>query len=309
MTINGYDPAALLKRTAAEIWKDNVLGLSAQAAYSFFFSLFPILLFLTPLFNLIGNEGEVINRILTRLSVTIPPEAYNLLRGIVRDVVMGENAPGLVSVGLLLAVFSGSAMIDTLMGALNRAYDANDPRPWWKKRLIAMGLTLGAAVTLGTATMVMFAGESMVGFLAGIFGLSGDTQRVWTVIQYPMALVVLTGFLWLLYYLLPYVEQKKSHVLVGAVFTVILWVLITIGFRFYVANIGSYNKTYGTIGGVIILLTWMYLTMLAVLAGGELNSELRNGTGKMEKCRSNPLPTHCAMRLSPRRIASRKTNE
>ncbi|HVF39931.1 MAG TPA: YihY/virulence factor BrkB family protein [Gemmatimonadaceae bacterium] len=279
MKIKGYNPATLLKRTAAEIWKDNVLGLSAQAAYSFFFSLFPILLFLTPLFNLIGNDGDIINRLLTRLSVTIPPEAYNLLRNIVRDVVMGENAPGLASAGLLLAIFSGSAMLDTLMGALNRAYDANDQRPWWKKRLIAMALTVGAAVALGTATMVMFAGESIVEFIAGVFGLSGGAQAAWTIAQYPLALILMVGFLWLLYYFLPYVDQKKTHVLAGAIFTVALWVLITIGFRYYVANIGSYNKTYGTIGGVMILLTWMYLTMLAVLAGGELNSELRNGTG------------------------------
>jgi membrane protein len=281
MVIKGYNVGVLLKRTLSEVWKDNVLGLAAQAAYSFFFSLFPILLFLAPLFSLIGNKQEVVNRILTRLAVTLPPEAYTLLRGIVRDVVFSPNAPGLISVGILLAAFSGSAVIDTLMGALNTAYGVQDPRPWWKKRLIALGFTVIAGIIVGFATIVMVAGEELVNLLAGLLKIPGDTARLWSIIQYPVALALLVGFIWLLFYYLPYVRQKKSHVLVGSIFTVALWIIITLLFRYYVANFGSYNKTYGTIGGVIILLTWMYWTMVALLMGGELNAELHAGTGKV----------------------------
>ena len=110
MVIKGYDAGLLLKKTISEVWDDGVLGLSAQAAYSFFFSLFPILLFLAPLFSLIGNKREFVGRILSRLSVTLPPEAYTLLTNVVRDVVFGENAPGLMSIGIVLAAFSGSAV-------------------------------------------------------------------------------------------------------------------------------------------------------------------------------------------------------
>jgi uncharacterized BrkB/YihY/UPF0761 family membrane protein len=114
MKISGFDVGALARKTLSEIWKDNVLGLAAQAAYSFFFSLFPILLFLAPLFSVVGNKQEVVNRILTRLAMTLPPEAYTLLRSVVKDVVFSENAPGLISVGIILAAFSGSGVVDTV---------------------------------------------------------------------------------------------------------------------------------------------------------------------------------------------------
>jgi membrane protein len=282
MVIKGYDAGVLLRKTLREVWTDNILGLSAQAAYSFFFSLFPMLLFLTPLFGLIGDEQELVNKILTRLELTLPAEAYALLAGVVTDVVLGENAPGLVSAGLVLAAYSGSAVLDTLAGALNLAYDASDPRPFWKKRLISMGFAAIAGVVIAIATIVMVAGHSAVDFLARFAGVSYDTARLWGVVQYPLALALLTGFIWLLFYFLPHAKQKKSHVLVGAIFTVALWIVVTLLFRLYVANFGSYNRTYGTIGGVIILLAWMYWTMVALLTGGELNAELRNGTGKID---------------------------
>ena len=282
MNIKGYDVGVLFKKTFAEVYKDNILGLSAQAAYSFFFSLFPILLFLAPLFSLIGNKQEVVNRLLTRLSVTLPAEAYLLLRNVVKDVVFGKNAPGLMSVGIILAIFSGSGVIDTLRTALNTAYDAHDPRSWWKQRLFSMLFTVIAGVVLGSATLVMVAGPEIVRFVSGILRLGSDTARVWMLIQYPIAFVLVVVFVASLFYFLPYAKQRIIHVLVGAVFTVVLWILVTLLFRLYVANFGSYNKTYGTIGGVIILLTWMYLTMIAVLAGGEMASELRLGTGKKE---------------------------
>jgi membrane protein len=281
MIIKGYDPAVLLKRTLREVMRDNVPGLSAQAAYSFFFSLFPLLLFLTPLFGLIG-KGEIVNQILVRLQLAIPEEAYALLAGVVEDVVFSENAPGLISIGIVLAAFSGSAVLGTLAGALNQAHDVTDPRPFWKKRLISMAFAAIAMVVILIASVVMVAGHSLVDVAVQFLRIGSETARVWGIAQYPISLALLTGIIWLLFYFLPYVKQKKSHVLVGSIFTVVLWIVITLLFRLYVANFGSYNRTYGTIGGVIVLLIWMYLTMAAFLTGGELNSELRSGTGRVD---------------------------
>lgn len=283
MLIKGYDPAVLIKRTLREVWQDNVLGLSAQAAYSFFFSLFPMLLFLAPLFGLIGNEQQLVGKILMRLQVTLPAEAYTLLSGVVTDVVLGENAPGLISIGIILAIYSASAVLDTLAAALNQAHDTTDPRPFWKKRLISMGFAVIAAIVILFSSLVMVAGHTLVDLLARFTRMDGDTARVWGVIQYPLALLLLTGILWLLFYFLPYVKQKKSHVLVGSLFTVALWIVVTLLFRMYISNFSSYNKTYGTIGGVIVLLAWMYWTMAAFITGGELNSELRLGTGRADE--------------------------
>ena len=301
MTIKGRRIGELLKKTGSEVLSDNVPGLAAQSAYSFFFSLFPILLFLAPLFSIVGDEQKLVNGILTRLAASLPPEAYLLLQNVVRDVVFAENAPGLMSVGILLALFSGSAVVGTVMGALNEAYGVKDDRPWWKKRLLAVVFMLGAGFVIAFAMSVMFAGETVIGFLSNMFGWGTGTARMWTVIQYPLALSLVIGFMWLTYYFLPQVEQEKSHILVGSVCAVILWVLITIGFRYYVVNFGAYNKTYGTIGGVIILLTWMYLTMLVVLVCGELNSELHCGTGRID----GPSPAKSSARLEQAAIAER----
>ena len=283
MTIGGYELRPLLRKTFKEIWSDNIMGLSAQAAYSFFFSLFPILLFLAPLFSLVGNKQEVLTRILARISATLPPEAYDLLRNVVKDVVFSKNAPGLVSIGIILAAFSGSSVVSTMMGALNAAYGVRDPRPFWKTRLIALAFTVAAVVVVGVATGVMLAGPTIVGFMADQTNLGPQAESVWKVIQYPIALTLLIGFLWLSYSFLPYVRHRAKLVLVGSVLATAAWMLMTLIFRLYVANFGSYNSTYGTIGGVVILLTWMYLTMFVVLSGGELIAELEANTGKAEK--------------------------
>jgi membrane protein len=212
--------------------------------------------------------------------MTLPAEAYLLLRNVVKDVVFSKNAPGLISVGILLAAFSGSGVVDTVRGALNTAYDAHDPRSWWKQRIFSMIFTIVAGVVIGAATIVMVAGPEVLDFVAGVFRFSGQATQVWSIVQYPLALILLICFVASLFYFLPHVEQKIAHVFVASIVTVTLWIFITLLFRLYVANFGSYNKTYGTIGGVIILLTWMYWTMIAVLVGGELGSELRAGTGK-----------------------------
>jgi len=282
MIIKGYDPAVLLKRTMREVMRDNVLGLSAQAAYSFFFSLFPLLLFLAPLFGLIGDEREIVTQILARVQLAIPEEAYALLAGVVEDVVFSENAPGIISIGIVLAAYSGSAVLDTLSNALNQAHDVTDPRPFWKKRLISMAFAMLAMVVILIASVVMVAGHSLVDLAVKFFRIGGDTAQVWAIAQYPIALALLTGIIWLLFYFLPHVRQKKSHVLVGSIFTVVLWIIVTLLFRLYVTNFASYNRTYGTIGGVIVLLIWMYWTMAAFLTGGELNAELRVGTGRVD---------------------------
>jgi membrane protein len=107
-------------------------------------------------------------------------------------------------------------------------------------------------------------------------------QTVWNILQYPLAFALLIGMLWLIYYFLPNQRQDKSQILVGALVAGVLWILLTLLFRAYVAHFGSYNKTYGAIGGVIVLLTWMYLTMLVILIGGELNAELHHGTASIE---------------------------
>jgi membrane protein len=282
MILGGYRVGPLLKKTGSEILDDNVFGLAAQTAYYFFFSLFPLLLFVTPLLSVIGDKRQMVGWILTNAGRVVPAEAMSLVSGVVKDVVLSESAPGLMSVGALLAAWSGSNIFGALMGALNRAYDVRETRPWIKQQIIRLASLVVAGAVLLLATAVMLGGEQIVDWIGTNLGLSRGVTTLWKVLQFPLAFGILVGAAWMIYYFLPNVKQRPRHVLVAALGAGILWVVGTLLFRAYVQNFGSYNKTYGAIGGVIALLTWMYLTMLILLAGGELASELHCGTARVE---------------------------
>jgi membrane protein len=279
MVILGYRVGPLVKRTFREVLDDNVLGLSAQTAYYFFFSLFPLLLFVAPLLSLVGNKEETFGLLTGQLQQAVPGEGWQIIGSVIRDVIYSENAPGLMSVGALLAIWAGSNVFGALIDALNRAYGVEDKRPWWKKRLIAIASVIVTGLVIMTSTIILLAGDQIVEWIGSRLALGDVTKTVWQTAQVAVAFGLLVGIAALSYYFLPNIRQGKRQVLVGAAVTTVLWVVVTLAFRTYVTNFGNYNKTYGTIGGVIVLLTWMYLSMLVFLIGGELNSELHKGTG------------------------------
>ena len=259
--------------------RHNVFTLAASGAYYFFFSLFPLLLFLAPVMSYVGDKEMLIGGIMQQLSPLMPSDAREVVEAVLRDVVFTTAAPALMSVGAVLAAFAGSNVIAMLTAALNIAYDVTEPRPWWKRRLLAMTFVVLGGLAIALSTTVLIAGERIILWATRTFGLEDLTGQVLTLLQYPVTFAVIVIVLWLIYYILPAVKQSPRRALVGAVVAAILWVLVTLGFRFYVYQFGGYNRTYGTIGGIIILLMWMYLTMVVLLAGGELNSELHRGTG------------------------------
>src|SRR5438105_9484306 len=159
MLILGYRPKELIKKTTSETIEDNVLGIAAQVAYNFFFSLFPLILFLAPLLSLLGDKRQIVSDLLTRLSQVVPADAFNLLSKAITDIVFAKNAPGLISLGALLAAWSGSNIFTTFMGALDTAYDVKDERPWWKQRSIALAVLIGWEVNIITDTAIPQAGE------------------------------------------------------------------------------------------------------------------------------------------------------
>ncbi|HJP58988.1 MAG TPA: YihY/virulence factor BrkB family protein, partial [Gemmatimonadaceae bacterium] len=280
MVILGYRPVPLLKKTFQETFADNVLGKAAQVAYNFFFSLFPLVLFLAPMLSLLGDKREIVSDLLTRFSQFMPAQAFTLFSGVVNDIVFAENAPGLISIGFVLAVWSGSNIFTTFMDALDIAYDVKDPRPWWKKRVIAIGVMFGWALIITLVTGVLLAGDSVVAFLHDQLGIGSTALALWGWLQFPLAVALLLAFLYLMYWALPYVKQDKKQIIIGSLFAAVLFLIATLVFRLYVQHFPP-NKTYGTIGAVMVLLTWMYVISAVILIGGELNSELHLGTGSV----------------------------
>jgi membrane protein len=264
----------LLKRVWHNILTTDVLGLAAQTAYFFFFSLFPLLLFTAPLLSLVGNKAATVGIIMQALARSVPPDAYLLIQNVVNDVVFSKTAPGVLSVGAILTIWAGSNVFSALTDALNHAFAVIDSRPWWKRTLICFAFVVGAAIVGMIATTVLLDGEHIIHLIARFFGLGEVTRIVWTVLEFPIAIAFVVLLMWAVYYVLPDLRLSAHEAFVGALVASGSWIVVTLAFRVYVQHFGNYNKTYGTIGAVVILLTWMYLTMLSILCAGVLAAEL-----------------------------------
>jgi membrane protein len=282
MVIKGFRIGPLLKATGKDILNDNVLGLAAQAAYNAFFSIFPFFLFAAPLLSLFGDKAKTFSWLMNQLATIVPAEAIALVQSVVKDVVFSKNAPGLVSVGAILAAWSGSAVFGALINTLNTAYHVTETRPWWKRALLQLACVVVMGLLVAFASIVMLAGPEIAKTLGAKLHLDRFFVLGWTILQYPIAIAMIVLAFYLIYRYLPNVRQHPKQILVGASVGTVLWILVTLLFRLYVTDFATYNKTYGTIGGVIVLLTWMYLTMIVLLAGGELNSNLHHGIGAIE---------------------------
>jgi membrane protein len=282
MIIRGYNVVPLLKQTFKEIGEDRVPSLAAETAYYFFFSLFPLLLFLTPLLGVIGNGRELMDALLGRLATALPPDALSLLRKTLTEIVTANGNAGIMSVGVLLAGYSGSGIFGALMGALNTAYDATETRPWWKQQLLRLACLLVSGLVVIAVTLVFLDGERLSQFVGDRLHLGFGAVAVLTAAQFVVATLLVMSLCACLFKLLPNVRQRWAHVIVASTATTVLWLIAMVLFRVYVQHFGSYNKTYGTVGAVIVLLSWMYYTMLVLLAGGELASELHRGSGAVD---------------------------
>jgi membrane protein len=279
MVVRGYRVESVARKALKETLDDNLLGLAAETAYYFFFSLFPLLLFIAPLLSLVGDKQETFALFTSQLQQVVPSEGWALIGGVIKDVVYAKNAPGLMSIGALLAVWAGSNVFGALIDALNVAYDVQDTRPWWKKKLIAVASVIVIGIVILISTVMILAGDRITAWIANRLDLEPATRMLVSLVQMPIAFALLVAIAGLSYYFLPNLRQSRKQVLVGALFTTIGWSVVTVALRVYVANFANYNATYGTIGGVIALLTWMYFSMLVFLIGGEINSEVHHGTG------------------------------
>jgi len=278
MVIKGFRVGVLLKKTFREIGEDGISTLAASAAYNFFFSLFPLLLFLAPVFSLAGNKERTVGWLMSQLTSVLPPAQLEAIRPVLEKVVFSPSAPGLMSIGLLLAAWSGSNVFGTLMGALNTAYDVPETRSWLKQQSIRLiTFALGSVIVI-VSTLIFLNGEGIADLVGKALHLGPAFVFLWKAIQFPMSVVGLMALAYTTFYFLPDVRQRKSHVVIAAALTTIFWILATLVFRLYVKHFPP-NPAYGLIGGVIIMLTWMYYTMFVVLVGGELASELHHGTG------------------------------
>jgi membrane protein len=262
----------LARRTVKDIMADDVLGLAAQLSYYFLFALVPSILCLVALASFLPSN--VLEGIMGPVSRFAPDAVLEILR---EQLSGASSTSSLFTFGLLIAIWSSSAAMVGITDALNRAYDIEEARPWWKVRVTAIALTLGAALFIILALALVMMGPALVERIAASIGLGPVFAATWSIARWPVAFVLTVLGIGLVYYFAPDAEQDWEWVTPGAVLATILWLIASLAFKLYVANLADYSG-YGSLGGVMVLMLWFYLTALAVLAGAEMNAEIEHAS-------------------------------
>lgn len=267
-TSAGPPPLAwpLWKRVWTKYKADDVANQAAKVAYYFFMSLPPLLMATFGLAGIFGGD-DTAAWLTGNLQRNLPPEAGVLVNGFVTEVVHKQH-PGLLSIGLLLALWAGANVFMALEDTLNAAYGVQHARGFLQRRLVALAALLAVGLLFLAGSAALLAGPA----IAKALGLG----IAWQVVQWPVGLALVVAAFWVVYYVLPNRDQRgrKRVLLKSSALAAGLWLLATLGFRLYAANFGSYGKTYGVLGGMIVLLLWMDYTSLVILLGGEISSEM-----------------------------------
>lgn len=269
------------KRVWTEANKDRVFGRAAELSYYFLLALFPLLIFMTSAIGIIvGSDTGTRQQFFSYLARIMPPSAFQLVNDTMLEVSQASGG-GKLSFGLLAALWAASNGMSAITDSLNAAYDIEEGRPWWKQRLVAITLTVALSVLIISALLLVVAGGHIAEGIANAYGFGPAFAIAWKIIQWPIALAFMILAFALIYYFAPDLrDQKWTWLTPGAAIGVVLWVLVSLGFRLYLEFFNSYSATYGSLGAVIILMLWLYFTGAAVLIGGEINSEIENAAAE-----------------------------
>lgn len=272
--LGGLSGRELARRVWSEVVSDEVSDRAAALSYYFVFSLFPALLFLTALLGFLPLAG-VQDRLLTYVNSVLPPEAARTVSRTLAEVLQ-RNRGSLLSLGAVVALWAGSNGMASVITALNVAYDVTEWRPWWKRRLLAVVLTVGFSLfIIATLALVVF-GPRLAHVLGAWLGLGHAFEVAWNLVSLPLMVVCGLIGVALVYRLGPAGRVRWRWVTPGAVLALGLWLAVSYGLRVYVQYFGRYSVTYGSIGGVILLMLWLYLTGLALLIGAEVDAEIEH---------------------------------
>lgn len=250
---------------------DDIFGLASQAAFSFAFSLFPILLLLMAVIGMLGQNPAFIATARDSLAPFVPPDVLALLFGYI-ETLETPRPRELISISVLLTLWASSGVVAAFMKAVNRAYDAERDRPFLRKRLRAILIISLSGLLVVVAFLIMVFGPVAGTVLHRYFGLGQVYDRLFDVLRFPFSLIVLSVAFGILYRLGPYLKNQWYEVVPGALLATWLWMTATFMFSLYVERFGKFDKTYGSLGALIILLAWMYLTSLVIIYGAEFNA-------------------------------------
>ncbi len=292
------------KKVYREYNHDNVSDTAAVLGYYFVYSLFPFLFFLATLAAYIPHVKVSMGTLLDRAHALVPSMAMHVIEKNLRALV-AHPRPHLLTVGLAGTLYSASRGVDAVRRALNLAYDVKESRPFWKTELLAFGMTISGAALILFGIAGLVAGGDVGLWAAGKLDIARAYVVVWSWARWPVTALLIMSCAALGYYLLPDVEQEFKFITPGSVVGTLVWLLSTWGFSQYAGHFGSYNVTFGSIGGVVLLMTWFYITAFIFIMGGEINAilEAASGEGKASGARAPgeapPPPEHRPSAMPP----------
>jgi membrane protein len=289
----------VMKRTAAEFQSDNLSDWAAALTYYAVLALFPMLIVLVALLGLAG-QGNTIDTLISSLDRAGLSGVAGSINRPLHEVVMHKGGAGaLLGFALLGSLWSASGYVGAFMRAANAIYDVEEGRPFWKRRPLQVVLTLGMVLLLACVSLALVLTGKLAIAVGDAIGVGRDAVHVWNIAKWPGLLIIVMTMFAVLYYIAPNVRQPRFRwVTPGGILGVVLWVAASAGFGVYIANLGSYDRTYGTLASVIVFLVWLWLTNLALLLGAEFDAEL-------ERARelAAGLPAEDRLQLPPREAA------
>lgn len=256
------------KQLITKLKTDPIPDWSATLAYYFMLSIFPLIIFLLaiiPFFNLDSNVIEGF------IGDYLPEEIGSLFSETIIETV-NEPSGGLLSFGILATIWSASNGLNALIRAINRSYDIEETRNFVKMRLLSILLTIGMIVTIVITLIMPVFGNVIINFLETYLAMPNSTASLLNFLRYPIGVIFMILLVTLIYWIAPNVRLKVKDVLIGAVVATIGWQLVSFFFSLYISNFANYSATYGSLGGVIILMLWFFITGIMLVLGGQINA-------------------------------------
>ncbi len=267
------------KEMARRISDNDVTGFAAQLSYFFLLSLFPMLIFL---FTLLPYTPLTQQDIFHLIKDFAPAETYTMIKRTISGI-MDNRSSGLLSVGVIATLWAASKGMNSLMKSLNRAYDVEEKRSFIVSRGLSILLTIAMIFVFILALLLPVFGKQLGLFIFSSLGFSGEFLKIWSVIRWVLTPVILFLVFLAVYYLAPSVKVRFATAVPGSIFASIGWIVVSLGFSFYVSNFGNYTAMYGSIGTIIVLMLWFYFSAIIIMIGGEINSYFTDIQGRYDE--------------------------
>jgi membrane protein len=280
MRIPGFadlEPWDVVKQAVKSFFDDDMVTYAAALSYHLALALFPFIIFMLTLLGALGLS-EFFDRVLTQSQAALPPDAYELLARVISEI-RGQSREGLLSFSILFALWAASTGMRSVMNALNVAYDVEETRPAWKRYPLSILYTIGLVAVVIAAAVFRLIGPWAAQRYANRLGWTTAVAEAWTWLRWPVVVLLLLLVVALIYYLGPDIDQPFRYVTPGSICAVVVWIVASLLFSAYVENFGNYGATYGSLGGMVVLLLYFFVSAAVLLLGAEINAAIHPAHG------------------------------